>query len=317
MSKLLNKEIKLSCIRISKQHWDRAITEEDVEDLAENISLIGQLHQIVVRPIGKAGRMYELISGERRLRALKANGAKTARCVVLKCDDWTATVLSLSENLKTKAPSSKEWQQGLKRLKDLLAEKYAKEAEKEERRQADLEKAQSKRKTATEQFLGATTKKSRGRPKDPQRQATKEAAKIAGVSESAARRAIKREEDLVPTAIRALQQGRISSDQADRLSAMPVAEQREQLPIMIKESQKDTRERLTRQRAASRGDTAVAERMLVQICEGTAALRERIDELMAFMDGKELDYDELVKHVDALREGDNALADMIRFLEED
>lgn len=321
MAKLVNKEIQLSCIRISKHHWDRAITDEDVEDLAENISLIGQLHQIVVRPIGKAGRMYELISGERRYRALRANGAKTARCCVIKCDDWTATVLSLSENLKTKTPSSKEWQQGLKKLKDLLAEKYAKEQQKEERRKVDLEKANAKKakskKSPTQQFLGATTKKSRGRPKDPQRQATKEAAKIAGVSESAARRAIKREEDLIPTAIRALQQGRISADQADRLAAMDVAVQREQLPIMIQETQKATRERLTRQRAASQGDTAVAGRMLAQICSTTTTMRERVDELMAFMDGKELDYDELASSIEPLREGNNSLVDLIRFLEED
>jgi ParB/RepB/Spo0J family partition protein len=321
MAKLANKEIQLSCIRISKQHWDRKITEEDVEDLAENIADWGQIHQILVRPVGKTGRMYELISGERRYRALRANGAKTARCAIIKCNDRTARVLSLSENLKISHPSTSEWQKGIKELKDILAEDIERAEKKAARRQADLAKAASKKakskKSPTQQFLGATTKKSVGRPKDPQRQATKEAAKIAGVSESAARRAIKREEDLIPTAIRALQQGRISADQADRLAAMDVAVQREQLPIMIQETQKDTRERLTRQRAASQGDTAVAGRMLAQICSATASVRERVDELMAFMDGKELDYDELLSSIGPLREGNNALVDLIRFLEED
>ena len=54
----------------------------NVEELAESIALNGQIEPLVVYPYG-AGDLYRLISGHRRLAALRYNKAETARCLVI------------------------------------------------------------------------------------------------------------------------------------------------------------------------------------------------------------------------------------------
>ena len=61
----------------------------NVEELAESIALNGQIEPLVVYPCG-AGDLYRLISGHRRLAALRYNKAETARCLVIPKPESTA-----------------------------------------------------------------------------------------------------------------------------------------------------------------------------------------------------------------------------------
>lgn len=77
---------------------------EGIEELADSIKAQGLLQPIVLRPAnvkegGKAGS-YEIIAGERRLRALKLAKIETALCKVLNVDDGTAMAAQIVENLQ-------------------------------------------------------------------------------------------------------------------------------------------------------------------------------------------------------------------------
>ncbi len=70
--------------------------EQDLNDLAESIKANGLVQPIIVRP---SGGVYELIAGERRLRASKQAGLKTIPAVVRKASDGELLELALVENI--------------------------------------------------------------------------------------------------------------------------------------------------------------------------------------------------------------------------
>lgn len=68
-----------------------------LEELAQSIAEQGILQPLVVRKVGEG---YELIAGERRLRAAKLAGLKEVPVVVRQADDRTVLELMLVENLQ-------------------------------------------------------------------------------------------------------------------------------------------------------------------------------------------------------------------------
>jgi ParB/RepB/Spo0J family partition protein len=90
----------------------------ETEDLEESISLSqGNIQPLIV---SKNGDIYELVSGERRLKALKATNQSEALCVIYEnLDEIEKTLLMFNENLGRKNLSWKEELKALKRLKDL------------------------------------------------------------------------------------------------------------------------------------------------------------------------------------------------------
>ncbi|MCX8071769.1 MAG: ParB/RepB/Spo0J family partition protein [Candidatus Binatia bacterium] len=70
---------------------------EELEALAESIREQGLLQPVVVRP---AGSGYELVAGERRLRAAQRAGLTEIPATVREVDDRTALELALIENLQ-------------------------------------------------------------------------------------------------------------------------------------------------------------------------------------------------------------------------
>ena len=75
----------------------RGVTAESVAGLAESIRRHGQLSPLLVRSRGEG---YELIAGQRRLRALRLLGRDTAEAVVLGAGDPTCAALALSDDLQ-------------------------------------------------------------------------------------------------------------------------------------------------------------------------------------------------------------------------
>ncbi|MEA4973129.1 Nucleoid occlusion protein [bioreactor metagenome] len=84
--------------------------------LTESIKKYGVLQPITVRVIN--GKSYELIAGERRLRASKAAGLKTIPVVFIDADEEESSVISFIENLQRKNIDYIEEAQGFKSFID-------------------------------------------------------------------------------------------------------------------------------------------------------------------------------------------------------
>lgn len=75
--------------------------EEELDDLSRSIEENGLLQPLVVRPAGTADRpRYQLVAGERRLRAVRRLEWERVPAVVRQVDDQTLLVLALVENLQ-------------------------------------------------------------------------------------------------------------------------------------------------------------------------------------------------------------------------
>lgn len=70
---------------------------EELESLARSIKENGLIQPLTVR---RTGNYYELIAGERRLRAAKMARLKSVPCIVMDIDDRTSAVYALIENLQ-------------------------------------------------------------------------------------------------------------------------------------------------------------------------------------------------------------------------
>ena len=109
-------------------------SDEDIRNLADSICRQGMVQRLVVRPILKNGRQYfEIVCGERRLRAAQLNGAKTVPCEVKKLDDRAAWEGTLIENVQRKdvnpmdlARALRKFAQPLKFNWTLVAERLGK-----------------------------------------------------------------------------------------------------------------------------------------------------------------------------------------------
>lgn len=74
-------------------------SDEELKSLADSIRENGILQPINVR---RFGVNYEIISGERRLRAAKLCGLESVPCIVIDVDDEKSAVLALIENIQRK-----------------------------------------------------------------------------------------------------------------------------------------------------------------------------------------------------------------------
>lgn len=76
----------------------RQFSEEELHSLAESIRRFGLLSPLLVRET--TGGNYELIAGERRLRALKLLGASEAEAIITTAFDRDCALIGLIENLQ-------------------------------------------------------------------------------------------------------------------------------------------------------------------------------------------------------------------------
>jgi ParB family transcriptional regulator, chromosome partitioning protein len=91
------REIEIKHLETSPYQPRREIDPKQVEELAESIRAEGLLQPIVVRAKGKR---YELIAGERRLRAFEFLNRKTVPARVIDASDASSATLALIENLQ-------------------------------------------------------------------------------------------------------------------------------------------------------------------------------------------------------------------------
>lgn len=108
-------EIPLDLIDLSP--YQPRIDFSGLHDLVESIKSTGGVVQpIIVRP---QGNRFELIAGERRLRASKEAGYATIKAVVRSVDDKTAMRATLAENLARKDLSDYEKSRSMQHLYEL------------------------------------------------------------------------------------------------------------------------------------------------------------------------------------------------------
>lgn len=94
----------------------RIFEESGLEELADSIRLHGILQPLSVRRVGIS---YELIAGERRLRAARLAGLEEVPCLLMNMDDTQSGVAALVENLQRRDLDFIEEAQGLSRLMEI------------------------------------------------------------------------------------------------------------------------------------------------------------------------------------------------------
>ena len=109
------KELDLHQIKPNRFQPRQSFDEDKINELSLSIAKHGVLSPILVRETGAGG--YELIAGERRLRAAKKAGLKTLPCLIDSAEDQTSLELALIENLQREDLNPVEEARGYDRLK--------------------------------------------------------------------------------------------------------------------------------------------------------------------------------------------------------
>ena len=107
-------EIPIIKIRPNKAQPRKEFNEQELAALSQSIEENGLLQPITVRKISASE--YELIAGERRLRASVLAGLKKIPCIVIKCSDKESAVFALLENLQRSDLGIFEEARGISRL---------------------------------------------------------------------------------------------------------------------------------------------------------------------------------------------------------
>lgn len=88
--------IPINAVRPNPQQPRRSFDETALRELADSISAYGILQPLTVRD---RGGVYELVAGERRLRAARIAGLREVPCLIAEVGEEDAALLALIENL--------------------------------------------------------------------------------------------------------------------------------------------------------------------------------------------------------------------------
>jgi ParB family chromosome partitioning protein len=133
--------LKIAVLQAGKYQPRTRMDEGSLYELAESIKAQGVMQPILVRPLAGQGRqagtdksqgpfpaagamkttepvMYEIIAGERRMRAAKLAGLDEVPVLVRDVPDEAAAAMALIENIQREDLNPLEEAQGLKRLTD-------------------------------------------------------------------------------------------------------------------------------------------------------------------------------------------------------
>ncbi len=103
-------------VRIRPCHFQgsKLYSAQEMKELAQSIKMNGILQPLTVRRVSK--EEFELIAGERRLRAAAMCGSRKVPCIILNCTDSQADQYSLIENLQRCDLNFFEEAEGIDRL---------------------------------------------------------------------------------------------------------------------------------------------------------------------------------------------------------
>ncbi len=91
------REVPVELIAPNPRQPRRDFDEDALVALSESIRSRGLLQPVVLRPL--AGGAYELLAGERRLRAAKLAGLEVLPAMIREAEDWERLDVALAENM--------------------------------------------------------------------------------------------------------------------------------------------------------------------------------------------------------------------------
>lgn len=115
-NEIKNVEIDLIDVGIYQPRKTNKISSESIKDLVDSVREHGILQPLILRFI--SSKRYELIAGERRLKAAITLGFKEIPAVIKKISSQEAFALALIENIQREQLSILEEAEALLRLKD-------------------------------------------------------------------------------------------------------------------------------------------------------------------------------------------------------
>ncbi len=107
-------EIPIIKIRPNKAQPRKVFNEDELSALSRSIAENGILQPLTVRKASQSE--FELIAGERRLRAAILAGMKRVPCIIVKCSDKESAIYALLENLQRADLGIFEEARGISRL---------------------------------------------------------------------------------------------------------------------------------------------------------------------------------------------------------
>jgi ParB family chromosome partitioning protein len=109
--------LPVQIIRANPNQPRKDFDEEALKELSDSIRSSGLLQPILVRPVKEAeDREYEIVAGERRLRAGKLAGLEEVPCIVREIGDDESLAIALIENLQREDLNVVEEARGLAHL---------------------------------------------------------------------------------------------------------------------------------------------------------------------------------------------------------
>lgn len=106
-------EIPLDRIQPNPAQPRQTFLQKELDSLSDSIRENGLLQPILVR---QKNFGYELIAGERRLRACRIAGLTTVPCIINECDEKNAAIFAMLENLQRQDLQLFEEAEGLQKL---------------------------------------------------------------------------------------------------------------------------------------------------------------------------------------------------------
>ena len=107
-------EIPIIKIRPNKAQPRKQFNEDELSALSRSIAENGILQPLTVRKVSNTE--YELIAGERRLRAAVTAGLRKVPCIVVRCSEKESAIYALLENLQRADLGMFEEARGISRL---------------------------------------------------------------------------------------------------------------------------------------------------------------------------------------------------------
>ncbi len=116
LSKEENKFLEIPTIQIrpNKTQPRKSFDEDELRLLSQSIATNGILQPLTVRRLSQ--NEYELVAGERRLRAAVLAGLQKVPCVLIKCTDKESAIFALLENIQRSDLNMFEEARGISRL---------------------------------------------------------------------------------------------------------------------------------------------------------------------------------------------------------
>lgn len=90
-------ELPVESIQPNPNQPRSMFSQAELQELSHSITQLGILQPLTVRKVGNG---WELISGERRLRAAQLAGMTTVPCLIMQTDAETSSLLALVENIQ-------------------------------------------------------------------------------------------------------------------------------------------------------------------------------------------------------------------------